>query len=291
VRTVLMRRTLHLVSARDCLRLRPLLEPMLVKRMLGGLGRELPGVDVDELAGLAEPRFAAEPRRVGEVAREIAGRWPDVAPRVLGDALTVAVPLVQVPPRGLWGHGSAPARLTTIEAWLGAAPEGAATADEVVLRHLRAFGPAAAADVRAWSGLTGLRAAIDRLRPRLRTFRDGRGRELLDVEDGPLPDPATAAPARFLPAFDNAVLGFDDRSRIIDAEHRGLSVAGARFVLVDGRVAATWSTERAAGDGPVTVAVAPLRRLGRGERDEVGDEAGRLAAFLGDGAPGRVRIG
>ena len=191
----------------------------------------------------------------------------------------------------MWGHGAAPARLTTIDAWLGSPPDDAAEADEVVLRHLRAFGPAATADVRAWSGLTGLRAAFDRLRPRLRTFRDGRGRELLDVEDGPLPDPGTAAPPRFLPAFDNAVLGFDDRSRIIDADHRRLSVAGARFVLVDGRVAATWSSQTASDGGPVTVTIDPLRRLTADERAEVGEEAVLLAAFLGDGVPGRVSLG
>ena len=95
------------------------------------------------------------------------------------------------------------------------------------------------------------------IREELVTFRDERGRELLDLPDAPRPDPDTPAPVRFLPAFDNAILGYHDRSRIIDDAHRGLSVAGARVVLVDGRVAATWTVE--AG----TVSVTPLRRLSR----------------------------
>ena len=119
---------------------------------------------------------------------------------------------------------------------------------------------------------------VERLRPRLRTFRDERGRELLDVEDAPLPDPATPAPPRFLPAFDNAVLGYDDRSRIIDAAHRGLSVTGARFVLVDGRVAATWSVAR---DGDAaTLLVVALGALAPAQRDAVAEEGELLLAFL-----------
>ncbi len=89
---------------------------------------------------------------------------------------------------------------------------------------------------------------------------------------------------RFLPAFDNAILGYHDRSRIIDDAHRGLSVAGARVVLVDGRVAATWSVE--AG----TVTVTPLRRLPRADRTAVAEEGRALASFLSDRDSDRVRV-
>jgi Winged helix DNA-binding domain len=81
------------------------------------------------------------------------------------------------------------------------------------------------------------------------------------------------------------VLGYDDRTRIIDDADRGLSVSGARFVLVDGRVAATWTV---VGDGDAaTLRVTPLRRLGRQDRDAVADEGRRLVAFLSDGASTR----
>ena len=100
----------------------------------------------------------------------------------------------------------------------------------------------------------------------------------------------TALPCRYLPAFDNAVLGYDDRSRIIDDEHRGLSVVGARFVLVDGRVAGTWTSAGDAESG-VQVTVTPLRALTSGERDEIAEEGGRLATFLADGGRGQVELG
>ena len=155
--------------------------------------------------------------------------------------------------------------------------------------HLAAYGPAATADIRAWSGLTGLPAVVARLRPRLRTFRDERGRTLLDVPGAPLPDPDTPAPVRFLPAFDNAVLGFDDRSRIVDDADRGLSVRGARFLLVDGRVAGTWTTGPGEG-GALHVDIALHRPLAAPEREDVLQEGERLAAFLADSEPtGGVR--
>jgi hypothetical protein len=217
----------------------------------------------------------------------VADRWPQVLPRVLGDALSSLVPLVQVPPRGLWGQRG-PAHNTTLEAWLGQPlkPSTSDDLDSVIVRYLAAYGPAAAADIRAWSGLSGLGEALTRLQPRLRTFRDGRGRHLLDVLDAPLPDPDTPAPPRFLPAFDNAVLGYDDRSRIIDVEHRGLSVQGARFVLVDGRVAATWTV---APSEESTLRITPLVQLRRRDTDPMVAEGRRLHAFLTGGA-GRVEL-
>lgn len=287
VRTLLMRRTLHLVTAQDCLRLRALHQPMLEQRMLGTLRRRMPGVDIGELAAAGEPLFAQQPQTLSEVARAIGERWPDVETRDLGDALSSLVALVQVPPRGLWGRTDA-ARNTTVEAWLGRSLDTpAASADTLVLRYLAAYGPAASADVRAWSGLTGLPAAIARLRPGLRMFRDERGRELLDLPDAPLPDPDIPAPPRFLPAFDNAVLGYDDRSRIIDHRHRGLSVTGARFVLVDGRVAGTWTVDRS-GRQPLLL-IAPLAPIAKRDRRAVTEEGERLLTFLSNGVrAGRV---
>ncbi len=288
VRTLMMRRTLHLMSADDCVAMRPLFQAMLVQKVRSGLGRRLDGVDLDELASAGRPLFHERPQILNEVARAVADRWPEAVVRDLGDALSSLVELVQVPPRGVWGR-QAPAANTTIEAWLGDAPRPEVGLDDVVRRYLRAYGPASSSDVRSWSGLTGLPAVIKRLRPELVSYRDERSRELLDLADATLPDPDLAAPPRFLPAFDNAVLGYDDRSRIIDDEHRGLSILGTRYVLVDGRVSATWTSAADAGAG-ITVAVEPLRRLNRDERRDVRDEAERLAAFLGDGVPGRVLL-
>lgn len=283
VRILMMRRTVHLVTARDALGLRTLHDPMLRQRMRGTLGRLMPGVDEDALAEACRPLFAAQPQGLTEAARAVADRWPGVEPRVLGDAVSTLLPLVQVPPRGLWRHGG-PARCTTVEAWLGTEPPapgrpGAIPVQEVVVRYLRAFGPAATADIRAWSGLAGLPAVLRSLAPDLRTYRDERGRLLWDHPDGTVPDARLPATPRFLPAFDNALLGYDDRSRVVADEHRGVSVAGLRSLLVDGQVAGTWTVER---DGDT--AVLRIRRLTsfgsrRSERAVVA-EAERVAAFL-----------
>lgn len=291
VRTHLMRRTVHLLTADDVLAWRARHDAMLRQRVLGTYRRELDGVDLDELAtaGLAV-MSDGEPRSMGELARALAGRWPGPGPRALGEMLVAAlIPMVQLPPRGLW-RVKAGVRNALLSSWLGRGidPPAADGADpvgqELVRRYLAAYGPAATADLRAWSGLAGLPAAVAAIREELIAFRDERGRELLDLPGAPRPDPEVPAPVRFLPAFDNAILGYHDRGRIIDDAHRGLSVAGARVVLLDGRVAATWTVQ--AG----TVTVAPLRRFSRAERDAVAEQGGALAAFLSDQESRRVRI-
>jgi hypothetical protein len=156
------------------------------------------------------------------------------------------------------------------------------------MRYLRAYGPSAPKDVRGWCYKTGLREVIDRLRPRLRTFRDEKGTELLDVEDGLLPDPETAAPARFLPEYDNALLSHEDRSRVNPAGNMS-RLFWKGTVLVDGFVAGTWKLERAKTS--VTLAVAPWERWPTADRDEVAAEGERLLAFAaGDAGSQSLRF-
>ncbi|WP_214412067.1 winged helix DNA-binding domain-containing protein [Sphaerisporangium fuscum] len=291
VRTHLMRRTVHLLTAEDVLAWRARHDAMLRQRVLGTYRRELEGVDLDELAAAGRVVMAdGEPRTMTELTRALAGRWPAPAPRALGEMLIAAlVPVAQLPPRGLW-RAKAGVRNVLLSSWLGReidppAPDGADPVGQALARrYLAAFGPAAVADLRAWSGLAGLPAAVAAIRQELVTFRDERGRELVDLPGAPRPDPGTPAPVRFLPAFDNAILGYQDRGRIIDDAHRGLSVAGERVVLVDGRVSATWNVE--AG----TVVVTPLRRFSRAERTAVAEEGEELASFLSEEESRRVRV-
>ncbi|WP_344865782.1 winged helix DNA-binding domain-containing protein [Planomonospora alba] len=291
VRTHLMRRTVHLLAAEDVLAWRARHDPMLRQRVLGTYRPEVAVVDLDErvLAGRAV-MADGRPRSMSELARAVAGRWPAPGQRALGEMLVAALlPMAQLPPRGLW-RTRAGVRNALLSSWLGREidPPAADGSDPVgrtlVRRYLAAFGPAATADLRAWCGLAGLPAAVAAIREELVVFRDERGRELLDLPDAPRPDPDTPAPVRFLPAFDNALLGYHDRSRIVDDAHRGLSVAGARVVLVDGRAAATWTVT--AG----TVTVTPLRRLSRSDSAAVAEEGRALASFLSDGDGDRVQI-
>ncbi|WP_037310182.1 winged helix DNA-binding domain-containing protein [Amycolatopsis orientalis] len=291
VRTHLMRRTVHLVTAEDILAWRSRHDAMLRRRVLGTYRHELDGNDLDELAAAGRAVLADdEPRTMTELARTLAERWPSAGPRPLGELLIAGLlPVTQLPPRGLW-RTKAGARYRLLSSWLGReidppAPDGTDPVGQaLVLRYLAAFGPAATADLRAWSGLAGLPSAVAALRDRLLGFRDERGRELLDLPDAPRPDPETPAPVRFLPAFDNAILGYHDRGRIIDDEHRGLSVAGARVVLVDGRVSATWNVDAGA------VIVTPLRRFSRAEETAVTEEGQALSSFLTDGESDRALI-
>jgi hypothetical protein len=157
-----------------------------------------------------------------------------------------------------------------------------------VRRYLAAFGPATAADVQTWSWLTGVRAVLERLRPELRTFRDEAGRELFDVPDGSLPDPATTAPVRFLPEYDNILLSHADRSRILFSEHRGRPLWRG-FILVDGFLRGTWKAER---DGKaVTLLVQLYGPIARSDRADLREEGGRLLEFTDPAATTRrIRI-
>ena len=286
VRIALMRWTLHAVTAADCLALRPVLQPVMERRMQAGFGRHLQGVDLRRLAERGRALVEQEPLSLGDVGRLLVGDWPGREPRVLGNALAALTPLVHIPPRGIWGRNGRSLQ-TTAQRWLGRPLARENRADELVRRYLAAYGPATVADIRAWSGMTGLGPAIERLRPTLRSFYDERGRELLDVADGPLPDPATPAPPRFLPDFDNAALAHADRTRIVAAGPRRRSLSPKTF-LVDGFVRGSWRIIRARS--VVTLEITPFARIAGGERRALAEEGMRLLTFLTAGDRDDVRV-
>jgi hypothetical protein len=156
-----------------------------------------------------------------------------------------------------------------------------AAPDALVRRYLGAFGPASVADVQAWSGIGGLKPVLDGMRDELEVFADGRGRELFDLSDAPRPGADAAAPVRYLPEFDNLLLAYDDRSRIISDEHRPLVTTKNLRVkatfLVDGVVAGTWTIglkRRVA-----TLELQPFGRLAKRVVEELTAEGEALARF------------
>jgi hypothetical protein len=276
VRMSLIRSTVHMVTAADCLGIRPLTQDVLERHFRSStFRRDIDGVDVSELLAAARAHLAEQPMTTAQLGRALAERWPGYPPNSLAYAIRFLLPVVQIPPRGTsLAKAGGPAAVSTVEAWLGSEP-GGIPPDELVLRYLAGYGPASVADFRTWSGLAGAAEVFERLRPRLRSFRDEGGRELLDVPDGPLPDPDTPAPPRFLPWFDNALLAHDDRTRILPYEHRLGVIGGKCFVLVDGFARATWRIERE--DVAATLVIEPLEPLG--ETEELVAEGERLVAF------------
>jgi Winged helix DNA-binding domain len=288
VRSPLMRTTLHLVSADDCLTLDPLLRPVLERGFWTGtpFGRRIRGVDIDAVLGAGRALLDERPRTNAELRAHLGRRWPDHDASSLAYAVRYLVPVVQVPPRGVWGRKGVPT-WATIEHWLGRPVDPAPSIDEVVLRYLAAFGPASVMDVQAWSGLTRLREVADRLRSRLRSFRDEQRRELLDLPDAPLPDPDTPAPVRFLPEYDNVVLGHADRSRITAGAAAGWPDDGLHWspLLVDGFVRGVWRVTQERGTA--TLVVEPFDCLP--DPAAVHEEGTRLLEFL-DPEAGRRTI-
>ena len=164
--------------------------------------------------------------------------------------------------------------MTTAEKWLGSELEAEPSIDRLVLRYLGTFGPATVKDFQSWSGLTRIAEVAERLRPKLRSFRSEDGRELFDLPDAPRPGADVEAPPRFLPEYDNVLLGHADRTRFVDADARNAkfftgSGLDSGTLLAAGVLSATWKLTR--DDDAAELWVRPFKRISR--RDRAGIEA------------------
>jgi hypothetical protein len=321
VRTALMRTTLHLVTARDCLALRPVLQPVLERGLHTGspFGRRIQGVDMEALLAAGRTVLEEQPRTVAALGKLLSAQWPERDATSLAYAIRYLLPLVQVPPRGLWNQ-TGPAAFMLADAWLNASAPASASApapasasasapapasasrstmlEQLVLRYLAAYGPASVADIQAWSGLTRLREVTERLtahpRDRLRAFAGPDGARLLDLPDAPRPDPGVPAPPRFLPEYDNLLLSFAERSRVIP--HRrpvplppGQGAAGGTL-LVDGLWQADWKISQ--DKQGAVLRIQPFTGLSRADTDAVAAEGERLLVFAAPAGTDRdIRFG
>ncbi|WP_339206798.1 winged helix DNA-binding domain-containing protein [Paenibacillus sp. FSL K6-3182] len=280
VRIALMRSTIHLVSARDGLELRPLLQPALEKGMFSTYGKMLQNVDLEAISEAGRALVEEQPRTFNELGNLLALEWPNVDPSALSAAIRTLVPLVQIPPRGVWGL-SGQATHTSAEAWLGQSLANSPSLETMLLRYLGAFGPATIKDIQVWSGLSKLRETIEQLRPSLRTFSDEKGNELFDLPDAPLPPGDTIAPPRFLSEFDNMLLSYSDRSRILEEKYKPLvftinGIIRSTF-LIDGFVRGTWKIEQ--NNETAALIIQSFEKLSPADHDDLVEEGQKLLTF------------
>jgi hypothetical protein len=290
VRLTVQRGTVHVVTADDCLVLRPLAQRVLTQQLYAHpeYGPRLRDVDLEAVMTEAADLLAV-PRSTTQLRAELDARFPQHDAAALAFACRNLLPLIQVPPRGLWSRSGQVVGTTPL-AWLGRGLDPAPSVDDVMVRYVTAFGPATVQDAATWSRYTGLREVFDRLGGALRTYRDEDGREYFDVPDGPLPDPAAPAPVRFLPQYDNVLLAHKDRRRFIADESAGLSsiwmgqTGFVGSVLIDGMVAGMWridvpKRQRPEPSQPATLTVTTVRRLTKSDTAGVEREGARFLRF------------
>jgi hypothetical protein len=275
LRGALMRATLHLATTQDFLFLRSLLQPTLAA-VLGSTAFAKDTAHVDRNALLAYGRELLEDRPMtrAQLGPLLEARWPDAPAASLAQVVTYLLPVVQVPPRGLWGR-SGPAAWATLEDWTDVTLPIDADPRKLVLRYLAAFGPASVSDIRVWSRLNGLRDMVEGLRSELQVHTAEDGTELLDGPEGVIVDEDVPAPPRFLPEYDNVLLGHSDRSRFFD---EGIVPPGwVGNLLVDGLFSGWWKISKGK---EAHLEVHLLRKVPRSEIEAVRMEAERLLTLV-----------
>jgi hypothetical protein len=281
VRMALMRSTIHLVTAEDALFLRPLTQ------IVGVRAYKVPGLDFGEVVSTGRGLVEDRPMVFSELGKHLAERWPAHDPGKLAHIVRAHLPLVQIPPRGLWGASGIAAH-TTVESWLGRSVHEDPSVEQMVLRYLAAFGPATVKDAQTWSGLTRLGEVFARLRPQLVTFEDENGRELFDLPDAPRPAEDTPAPPRFLYEYDNLLLSHQDRTRVATlewlAQERPINGVLPKIFLVNGFTAGVWSVTGG------TLTINPYRRLSKKDTAALVREGAELLEFAAPDESHRVEI-
>ncbi|MEP7239808.1 MAG: winged helix DNA-binding domain-containing protein [Devosia sp.] len=284
VRATSMRGTLHLHTADDLLGLRPLVAPFLKAMWTSNFKKRFGDADVKAVQRAGIRLLDKSPMTSGALGKALQAKFPSGEPQAKAVLLQVSETLIQVPPTRLWGNGSAPL-LARAETWLPPPHKRPLSRIDLLRRYLAAFGPASISDMQVWSRLTKLSVEFEVLRDELVVFTDEAGRTLYDLPDAPRPDADTPAPPRFLPLYDNAYLGYDDRSRLLaagDVKRLNILAEFKPALLVDGIVAAGWAVRRS--KERATLSVEPYHRLAKAHRREIEAEGEAFIRFVADDA-------
>ncbi|HVD31923.1 MAG TPA: winged helix DNA-binding domain-containing protein [Methylomirabilota bacterium] len=292
IRARLMRGTLHLVSARDFYAY-----AVATQDLQRGAWNRLQvgrGVDPKEVAALAIA-FARQPRAKEEVLahiqERIGGSLGGPFNWLVWRFVSAHADLVTAPPGGHWEYGGTDAPYVAARHWIasGGRPSEDDAIETLVRRCLAAFGPATLADVAKFAGQVParVRPTLQRIAPELRTFSDEEGRLLYDLPRAPRPDADVAVPVRFLPRYDELLISYQHRDRVIAPAHRSAvyskNAIVEAVVTVDGFAAGTWSLVRAKNEAVLRVAA--FARLVPAKRVAIEAEGDALLGFLAPDAP------
>ncbi|WP_148045002.1 winged helix DNA-binding domain-containing protein [Nocardioides marmorisolisilvae] len=279
VRLFSMRGTVHVLTAADALTLRGWVQPAL-DRVSGTNQTSRPAnhLTTEQLDAVVGPFLADGPQPHPEIGKALAAAYPDVAEEALRHVSRERLPLLQVPPRGLWKR-SGGVVYQYVDRYLGQ-PFVEADVQDLVVRYLSAYGPATAADMTKWSLVTRLGPVFTAMAKdgRLVTVQDDKGRTLYDVQDAPVADEALELPALLLGMYDNIFLSHADRDRIApdDARKAWMGVNGGvgSVLFLDGILAGLWKVD----DGRVVVE--PFTKPTRAQQAGIEAEIARVEALL-----------
>lgn len=274
VRLLTLRGTIHLLSPDDALMLRPWVQPML-DRSAARTTDGTAAIPIETLSAAVDELLDDGPIAVSELGNGLADRFPGVPRTALANAARVRLPLVQAPPRGLWNRPGGVV-YERVETWLDR-PTTWPDVPALVGRYLRAFGPATAADLTTWSGVTGL-APVIAVVPDLVEYAGPNRTRLFDLPGQPIVDEETPAPVRLLGKYDNLWLSHASRDRVSSVENRrrwrGPNGGRGHTVFIDGMLAGLWQVRGGRIETDLFGATTgPQRR-------QLRDEVARLEAFL-----------
>ena len=286
IRARLMRGTLHLVSARDFYAY-----AVATQDLQRGAWNRLQvgdGVDPKAVAKLAVA-FARKPRSKEDVVAHLTerlGSFGGPYKWLIWRFVSAHADLVSAPPGGHWAYGGTNAPYVAARHWIGSGsrPSEADALRLLINRYLAAFGPASLADITQFAGQVParIRPVLEDLAPSLRRFSDEQGRALFDLPRAPRPAAEVKAPVRFLPRYDELLIGYEHRDRVIAARHRAAVYSKNAIIeavfLVDGLAAGTWSLEMTKADA--VLRIVPFGTLARSDRTAALAEAETLARFM-----------
>ena len=286
IRARLMRGTLHLVSARDFYAY-----AVATQDLQRGAWNRLQvgqGVDPKAVAKLAVA-FAREPRAKEDVVAHLTerlGSFGGPYKWLIWRFVSAHADLVSAPPGGHWAHGGTDAPYVAARHWIagGARPQEGAAIRHLINRYLGAFGPATLADIAQFAGQVPprIRPVLERVAPSLRRFSDEQGRVLFDLPRAARPAAETKAPVRFLPRYDELLISYEHRDRVIAAKHRAAVYSKNAIIeavfLVDGWAAGTWALTRTKSDS--VVRIRPFGPLAPAVRTAAVEEGEALARFM-----------